>query len=67
MTGVIRVLIASHSDGLEDSVRAIASLEFAGRVNPALTSADYSGDVLLVDLDGAIEYDWHTLAEFPSP
>jgi DNA-binding NarL/FixJ family response regulator len=67
VTGVIRVLISSHSDGLEGAIRAIASLEFAGRVDPSLESAAYSGDVLLVDLDGAVEYDWHTFAELPIP
>jgi two-component system, NarL family, response regulator YdfI len=62
---VIRVLIASRSAELEDSVRASASLEFAGRVDPSLTSAEYSGDVLLIELDGAVEHDWHALAELP--
>jgi two-component system, NarL family, response regulator YdfI len=62
---VIRVLVASSSGELENAIRSSPSLEFAGSVD--LVAADFSGDVLLLEVDDLQDQDWHALAELPIP
>jgi two-component system, NarL family, response regulator YdfI len=69
---VIRVLLASRSSEVENTIRSIAALEFAGRVNLSQGSTDFAGtdfagDVLLVDSRDLADNDWRTLAELPIP
>ena len=64
---MIRVLLASKSDELENAIRSSGSLEFAGRVDPFQLNSDLPGDVLLVDLDDANESDWRALGALPVP
>jgi len=65
---VIRVFVASRSSELELAVRSIPSIELAGRVDPSqVFSSELSGDVLLIEVEDAIEHDWRALAELPIP
>jgi two-component system, NarL family, response regulator YdfI len=63
---VIRVLLASDSDELENAIRSIPSLEFRGRVDHDFSGGgELSGDVLLCDFGSAD--DWHALVDVPIP
>ena len=62
---MIRVLIASHSIELENAIESSPSLEFAGRVDPS--TSDFSGDILLLEVEDAHEQDWRALADLPIP
>jgi two-component system, NarL family, response regulator YdfI len=64
---VIRVLLASQSVELENAIRSSGALEFAGRVDAPFTGTGFAGDVLLVEVENANEYDWRALAEPPIP
>lgn len=65
---MIRVLLASPASELEHILRSSAVLEFAGRIDPAdLSSLEVSGDVLLVEIEEANDYDWRSLADLPMP
>jgi NarL family two-component system response regulator YdfI len=67
---VIRVLVASRSSALENSIRSSLVLEFAGRVDltaSGLSGSDLSGDVLLLEIDDLHDQDWRALAELPIP
>ncbi len=68
---MIRVLVGSRSGPaptpLESSIRSIASFEFAGSVNPDQFPFDLSGDVLLIEVTDADDYDWRALADLPIP
>ncbi len=66
---MIRVLVGSSaSSSLESAIRASPSLEFAGTIDPHnLSAAEFSGDVLLVDVADAVEQDWQALADLPIP
>jgi DNA-binding NarL/FixJ family response regulator len=53
---------------VETAIRSSASLEFAGRVDPArLSSSDLSGDVLIIEVADADSHDWASLADLPIP
>jgi DNA-binding NarL/FixJ family response regulator len=63
---VIRVLVGSPQ--LENLVRAIPSLELAGTVDPShLSQSELLGDVLLIEVEDSINYDWAALADLPVP
>lgn len=63
---MIRVLIASEGSELENAIRSITSVEFAGRVDLSNElSGELPGDVLLYDFGQADE--WQGLADLPIP
>jgi len=74
---VIRVLVGSRSSlvraALENMVRSSQLLEFAGIVDPAqlslsnLSASSLSGDVMLIEVQDATDYDRPDLADLPVP
>jgi len=63
---VIRVL--AGSERLERVIRASPSLEFAGTVDPShLSQSEFSGDVLLIEVEDSNDPDWPALAALPIP
>ncbi|MGB6944868.1 MAG: response regulator transcription factor [Bryobacteraceae bacterium] len=68
---MIRVLVGSRSGSaptpLENSIRSISSFEFAGVANPDQFPIELSGDVLLIDVTDANDYDWRALGDLSIP
>jgi NarL family two-component system response regulator YdfI len=67
---VIRVLVASRSAELEQTIRSSSSLVFAGTVDPDHLNElanELAADVLVIEVADAAEHDWRTLAELPIP
>lgn len=68
---MIRVLIGARAGSaatpLETSIRSIASLEFAGIVDPYHAPIELAGDVLLIEVTEANNYDWRPLGDLPIP
>jgi NarL family two-component system response regulator YdfI len=67
---VIRVLVASRSAELEQTIRSSSSLVFAGTVDPYHSNElanELAADVLVIEVADAAEHDWRTLAELPIP
>ncbi len=68
---MIRVLVGSRSGSaptaLESSIRSIASFEFAGAVNPDQFPIELSGDVLIIEVTNANDYDWRALGDLSIP
>jgi DNA-binding NarL/FixJ family response regulator len=64
---VIRVLVSSRSSQIENAIRSIPSLEFAGTVDPYHAPTELTGDVLLIEATNANDHDWPTLADLPIP
>ncbi|MGD0135135.1 MAG: response regulator transcription factor [Bryobacteraceae bacterium] len=63
---MIRVLVASRSAELEQTIRSSSSLVFAGSVDP-YHSNELAADVLVIEVADAAEHDWRMLAELPIP
>jgi two-component system, NarL family, response regulator YdfI len=67
---VIRVLVASRSAELEQTIRSSSSLVFAGTVDPYHSNElanELAADVLVIEVADASEHDWRTLADLPVP
>jgi two-component system, NarL family, response regulator YdfI len=67
---VIRVLVASRSAELEQTIRSSSSLVFAGTVDPDHLNElanELAADVLVIEVADAAEHDWRTLADLPIP
>jgi NarL family two-component system response regulator YdfI len=64
---VIRVLLSSRSSHVENSIRSIPSLEFAGTIDPDHLPTELAGDVLLIEATNASDHDWPALADLPIP
>jgi NarL family two-component system response regulator YdfI len=67
---VIRVLVASRSAELEQTIRSSSSLVFAGTVDPYHSNElanELAADVLVIEVADAAEHDWRPLAELPIP
>jgi DNA-binding NarL/FixJ family response regulator len=63
---VIRVLVAARSS-LENSIRSIPSLEFAGTIDLDHSATELPGDVLLIQVNDVNDHDWPTLGDLPIP
>jgi NarL family two-component system response regulator YdfI len=67
---VIRVLVASRSAELEQTIRSSSSLVFAGMVDPYHLNElanELAADVLVIEVADPAEHDWRTLADLPIP
>jgi two-component system, NarL family, response regulator YdfI len=67
---VIRVLVASRSAELEQTIRSSSSLVFAGTVDAYHSNElanELAADVLVIEVADASEHDWRTLADLPVP
>ena len=65
---MIRVVVASLSSAVENAIRSSACIEIAGRIDAdQLSSAELSGDVLLIEATDALDHDWQALADLPIP
>lgn len=64
---MIRVLVTSRSDELENTIRSSASIGFAGKVDLTHLSSELPGDVLLIEVEEPHEQDWRALADLPIP
>jgi len=67
---VIRVLVASRSAELEQTIRSSSSLVFAGTVDPYHSNElanELAADVLVIEVADAAEHYWRTLADLPIP
>ena len=67
---MIRVLVASRSAELEQTIRSSSSLVFAGTVDPYHSNElanELAADVLVIEVADAAEHYWRTLADLPIP
>jgi two-component system, NarL family, response regulator YdfI len=64
---VIRVLVSSPSSQVENAIRSLPSLEFAGTIDPHHAPTELTGDVLLIEATNANDHDWPALADLPIP
>ena len=67
---MIRVLVASRSAELEQTIRSSSSLVFAGMVDPYHLNElanELAADVLVIEVADPAEHDWRTLADLPIP
>jgi two-component system, NarL family, response regulator YdfI len=64
---VIRVLVSSRSSLVENAIRSVPSLQFAGTIDPYHAPTELAGDVLLIEATNANDHDWPALADLPIP
>ena len=67
---MIRVLVASRSAELEQTIRSSSSLVFAGTIDPDHLNElanELAADVLVIEVADAAEHDWRTIADLPIP